>query len=692
MEAEPRPSRPDSIPGFMAILTSHSAREKIRLANRTQDRETARKLEDTWWVGEWRGNGVFKGWWVGWIRNTATDNSVHLKLVSQYATVQYRDGLKFQNAVVSEDEYTAFSNIYTLMDNNEDCIDFLDHLIRTKRINPRNMDAAQETLKDIKGEYPSSDSEGSSSNLDEIGCEMCKGFDCSEDNDIVLCGGKDTGCGKGWHIRCLKIKELPEGDWFCPKCIAAGAAGSSKDDGKNLSKKKLEIAKILSNCQEMFEGGDEHAKSNQGHSAFVKPGSVNRNRPAGNRNEQNSGKRGKSDDSTAGQSSSSRPSQPQGSQAASDRKNQLSNSSMLKNDQVVQALVKMHNVSQSSVKLPKRIPSSLNHMFNVSAVDKGLRKLLVRIVDHEAAVSRRYLVSRCPPPHVVRRQDVTTDPRNSFVLFGVPNDLMEKAERERQRKIPKEKRKFFSDRNDFRRCLEVILKEKHDAEVQQGSSRRANPVSFKLRSSHDQRDPRVFDGEAEELPSNWKDQGLAGRRVAVWVEEEKRWKEGQLREIAEDRAVVSFQHGSSSCEVKVEDYGPTNSWVILRDQVAPLRSRSKRASPGESEQRKARRWDKEGGHEGGAREGAKEEGTKESWKARKGSGASKGERDVWRDVLDIDKDQVTQQLLRAALFHKLGIVIGEENFRNILQIKQNELVEKDCFNWTFRQGIIKSDE
>eukprot|EP00960_Hanusia_phi_P020103 593996-Hanusia_phi.AAC.1 len=472
------------------------AREKIRQANRTQDKDLVRKLEDTWWVGEWRGNGVFKGWWVGWIRNTSTDNKVHLKLVSQYCTVQFREGVKVQNMVVSEDEYTAFSSIYTLLENDNDCIDFLDFLIRTKRINPRNMEAAHETLKDIRGEGQSSESDDSSSGLDEIGCEICKGFDCSEDNDIVLCGGKDTGCGKGWHIRCLKLKDLPEGDWFCPECIAANAAKSSKDDGKNLSKKKLEIAKILSNCQGMFEG-DLHADSNTDHCNSSRPGSSDRNHHPDNQARKKNRIRAKSVDKKA--------SHPRGAFAGQTSNQNCRNDgdagkkgSLLKNDEVVD-ISGNHN-EEFAEEDPLELEPHVQR---------------VRIVDHEAAVSRRYLVRRRGisdlsfqqgggggggeggggsgggvEKHEVevemvmvmgvvlvamreeglkdREEEVLpTDPGNSFVLFGVPIDSMDKAERERQRKVgessrlasgsssvfvqtPKEKRKFFSDRNDFR--------------------------------------------------------------------------------------------------------------------------------------------------------------------------------------------------------------------------------------------------
>ena len=39
---------------------------------------------------------------------------------------------------------------------------------------------------------------------------------------MLLC----DGCDKGYHIYCVQppIETIPEGDWFCPACGAAGVS------------------------------------------------------------------------------------------------------------------------------------------------------------------------------------------------------------------------------------------------------------------------------------------------------------------------------------------------------------------------------------------------------------------------------------------------------------------------------------
>uniref|UniRef100_A0A8B9HC04 Bromodomain adjacent to zinc finger domain, 2A n=1 Tax=Astyanax mexicanus TaxID=7994 RepID=A0A8B9HC04_ASTMX len=51
-----------------------------------------------------------------------------------------------------------------------------------------------------------------------VTCQFCRKGD--NDECLLLC----DGCDRGWHMFCLKPKvtEVPEGDWFCPNCIAKG--------------------------------------------------------------------------------------------------------------------------------------------------------------------------------------------------------------------------------------------------------------------------------------------------------------------------------------------------------------------------------------------------------------------------------------------------------------------------------------
>lgn len=47
-------------------------------------------------------------------------------------------------------------------------------------------------------------------------CQVCRKGD--NDDCLLLCDSCDRGC----HMYCLrpKITQVPEGDWFCPACIA----------------------------------------------------------------------------------------------------------------------------------------------------------------------------------------------------------------------------------------------------------------------------------------------------------------------------------------------------------------------------------------------------------------------------------------------------------------------------------------
>ena len=49
---------------------------------------------------------------------------------------------------------------------------------------------------------------------DDTVCEECKLGDNAE--QLMLC----DGCDDGYHSYCVKLKEVPKGDWFCSKCLA----------------------------------------------------------------------------------------------------------------------------------------------------------------------------------------------------------------------------------------------------------------------------------------------------------------------------------------------------------------------------------------------------------------------------------------------------------------------------------------
>ena len=54
---------------------------------------------------------------------------------------------------------------------------------------------------------------------------MCHEKSYTSENPIILCDGEHN-CGEdyGYHIKCLEppLHHVPEGDWLCPDCVAAG--------------------------------------------------------------------------------------------------------------------------------------------------------------------------------------------------------------------------------------------------------------------------------------------------------------------------------------------------------------------------------------------------------------------------------------------------------------------------------------
>jgi len=50
-------------------------------------------------------------------------------------------------------------------------------------------------------------------------CEICGNKESTDSNPILLCDA--TGCNRGFHVRCLRLDGVPEGEWFCLTCEAA---------------------------------------------------------------------------------------------------------------------------------------------------------------------------------------------------------------------------------------------------------------------------------------------------------------------------------------------------------------------------------------------------------------------------------------------------------------------------------------
>lgn len=71
---------------------------------------------------------------------------------------------------------------------------------------------------------------------EDIPCEVCGSGERGE--VMLICGNEDgsLGCGVGTHIDCCDppFEEVPEDDWFCPKCCTS----SSKSNNSTTSTKK----------------------------------------------------------------------------------------------------------------------------------------------------------------------------------------------------------------------------------------------------------------------------------------------------------------------------------------------------------------------------------------------------------------------------------------------------------------------
>lgn len=70
----------------------------------------------------------------------------------------------------------------------------------------------------------------------KVTCQVCRKGD--NDECLLLCDGCDRGC----HMYCLrpKITQVPEGDWFCPTCVAKN--GESESNSRS-SKKRTRVKK-----------------------------------------------------------------------------------------------------------------------------------------------------------------------------------------------------------------------------------------------------------------------------------------------------------------------------------------------------------------------------------------------------------------------------------------------------------------
>jgi uncharacterized Zn finger protein (UPF0148 family) len=88
-------------------------------------------------------------------------------------------------------------------------------------------------------------------------CEICRSS--ANDKQMLLC----DGCDKGYHTFCLKpkLKGIPDGDWFCPKCQEKE---NEKEEDSELDKTVNEKDSEDSEDSELDEALDDSMESLDG--------------------------------------------------------------------------------------------------------------------------------------------------------------------------------------------------------------------------------------------------------------------------------------------------------------------------------------------------------------------------------------------------------------------------------------------
>ncbi|XP_059397285.1 bromodomain adjacent to zinc finger domain protein 2A-like isoform X2 [Carassius carassius] len=88
----------------------------------------------------------------------------------------------------------------------------------------------------------------------KVTCQVCRKGD--DDEYLLLCDGCDRGC----HMFCLrpKVMQVPEGDWFCPTCVAkenGEAPRSQRSSRKRSNVRKLRFAEESSEEDDGYRRG-----------------------------------------------------------------------------------------------------------------------------------------------------------------------------------------------------------------------------------------------------------------------------------------------------------------------------------------------------------------------------------------------------------------------------------------------------
>lgn len=64
----------------------------------------------------------------------------------------------------------------------------------------------------------------SDENLDDVDVHIDYCYECKKGGDLLCC----ETCTAAYHVECVGLDEVPEGDWFCPICVAAANSSVRK--------------------------------------------------------------------------------------------------------------------------------------------------------------------------------------------------------------------------------------------------------------------------------------------------------------------------------------------------------------------------------------------------------------------------------------------------------------------------------
>jgi len=168
-----------------------------------------------------------------------------IDLIAENA-IEYNCDLKYEtNRIICHRARALQDFAYALVKAEMDT-DFEDEC---KEIHRRRLEASDK-LKKIDNDNPetstSKQQTKSPSKMQDImaivstACEICGSK--SDEDSMLLC----DGCDKGYHTYCIEppIEEVPEGDWFCPKCQekkeggTPGSAETKRGSGRSARRKK----------------------------------------------------------------------------------------------------------------------------------------------------------------------------------------------------------------------------------------------------------------------------------------------------------------------------------------------------------------------------------------------------------------------------------------------------------------------